>query len=235
AEDPPVALAPGVVALPDAVELDGLVADQDPPVDPARHLVAGRARRGGVDAAGDLPLEVEAEGHPLAPGPAGLVDLGRVVDPQAEGLAPEGHVVEGGLDRVVGPQALRAHLQGPGRRQRDLVVDHRHELPALPHDAGPVPGDALVRVEPAAPVAAQRTVGRGEVEVPRLVPPRLGPRLVVALVAGVEGGRPPCRGLRHGPSMARGPGAPPGYGGPPRAGAAVACPRAVPEPRVDGR
>ena len=41
AEVPPVAHAPAVVALADAVELDGLVADEDLAVDVARDLVAG--------------------------------------------------------------------------------------------------------------------------------------------------------------------------------------------------
>ena len=81
------------------------------------------------------------------------------------------------------------------------VVDHGHERPALAHQAGPVPGGALVGVEADAHVAPQRAVGRGEVEVPRLVPPRLGTHGVVAPSAAVS----PVGGAAVMGSMARPP------------------------------
>ena len=84
--------------------------------------------------------------------PRVAVHLGRVVEAEGERLAAEGHVVERHLDRVVGPQALALQLERRGRG-RHGVVDHGHERPALAHQAGPVPGGALVGVEADAHVA----------------------------------------------------------------------------------
>ena len=192
-ERPPVAHPPRVVPLADGVERDRLVPHEHLAVHPARDLVAGGARRVGVGRAVGVPVQLEPEGHPLAARVA--VHLGRVVEPEGERLAPERHVVERRLDGVVGPQALGAQLERAGPRGGHRVVDHRHERAALAHHAGPVPDRALVGVEADADVAAERAVGRGEVEVPRLVPPRLGTRLVVALVGGGQAGagRQSCR------------------------------------------
>src|SRR5690606_31975820 len=118
AEGPPVPVAPRVVPLADAVEGDRLVAHEDLAVHGAGALVAGGARPG-VDGAVGLPLEVEAEWHPLAPEVA--VHLGGVVDADGERLAAEGEVLEGGLDRVVSPEALGPDLERRRRRRPDLV------------------------------------------------------------------------------------------------------------------
>ena len=113
---PPVAHAPAVVALADAVERDRLVADEDLAVDVARHLVAGGADPRVEPAPVGLPLEVEAERHPIASQVA--VDLGRVVDGDRERLAPQRHVLERRLDDVVGPEPVGADLQRRRLRER---------------------------------------------------------------------------------------------------------------------
>ena len=189
AEVPPVAHAPAVVALADAVELDRLVADEDLAVHVARHLVAGGADPRVQPAAVGLPLEVEAEGHAIAAKVA--VDLGGIVDGDRERLAAERHVVEGRLDDVVGPQAVGADLERRRLGQRHLVVDHGDERSSLPHQAGPVPGHAEVRVQPEPHVAAERALSIGEVEVPRLAPEPLLAGWVGELVGvgELDGGR----------------------------------------------
>ena len=153
---------------------------------------AGRRRR-----RRRVPLEVEAEGHPLAAGVA--VHLGRVVEAEGERLAAEGHVVERHLDRVVGPQALAPQLERAGGRRATVwsttVTSGRPSPTSRPSTRRRVCwGRGRCARSP------QRAVGRGEVEVPRLVPPRLGTHGVVALVGG---GQPSRRGGGHGASMAR--------------------------------
>jgi hypothetical protein len=190
-----------VVALADGVDLDALVAHQHHAVDPARHLVAGGARRVHVGGAISLPLEVEPERHPVADRrPVGVVHGGGIVQPQGEGLAAERDVVERRLDVVVGPEALGADLERRRARRPHFVVDHRHQAPALAHNAGPVPGHRLVGIQTQAHIAAERGVARGEVVVPRLAPPIALSRDVVGLVGG---GQPGGYEFGHSPSLAR--------------------------------
>ena len=72
--------------------------------------------------------------------------------------------------------------------QRHLVVDDGDGRPAGAADEGVVPGAGPVRVQAEADPAADRAVGGGEVEVPRLAPQLLGAGLVPALVGRIDGG-----------------------------------------------
>jgi hypothetical protein len=62
------------------------------------------------------------------------------------------------------------------------VVDQGHQPPVLADEEGVVPADPEVGVEAETDPTAEAAVGGGEVEVPRLVPQRLGPRLVPPFV-----------------------------------------------------
>ncbi len=101
----------------------------------------------------------------------------------------------GGLDGVVGPEALGPHLERRRLRKRDVVLDHDGAAAVLAHQAGPVPGDPEVRVEPEPHVAAEGSLAVSEVEVPRLAPELLRAGLVVALVGRLDD--------RAGPDLAR--------------------------------
>ena len=116
------------------------------------------------------------------------VGLGRVIERHPERLEPEAEVIERGLDVVVGPQPLAAQLErGVAVGEGDGLVDDGDQGPVGAHHAGPVPDDPEVGVATDAHVAPERPVGRGEVEVVRLVPQRLGAGRVRGLVGRVDG------------------------------------------------
>ena len=167
-------------------------AEEDLAVDDAWHLVAGGPGVV-VRLAVGLPLEVEAHRHEVAARPAGPVQLGGIVDGHAGGLVGELPTIERVGADVLGPQTMAADLERRRLRQGHLLVDDRHRRAPGTADHGvvpagprPRPGGTEVRVQPDADPAADRAVGRAEVEVPRLAPQLLRPRVVAALV-----------GLRH--------------------------------------
>ena len=94
---------------------------------------------------------------------------------------------------VIGPQAVVAQLESTALRQRRLVVHHGNGGPPGADEVGVVPRDAQVRVQTDSHPSADGSVGGEEVEVPRLAPQLLEPRIVAAFVArediGHEGRR----------------------------------------------
>src|SRR5439155_23752878 len=96
-----VAVAPGVVALAEPVDLDPLVAHQDLALHRARLLVA---RQSGRHLSGRRldPLEVQAEADAVTT--LASVGLGRVAEGHGEGLEVDAPVLVGCVADGVGPQ-----------------------------------------------------------------------------------------------------------------------------------
>ena len=145
-ELPPVADAPGVVALAEPVELDALLPDVDRAVHRARDLVSSRGDVV-VRRANGLPLEVEGDRHLIAARNR-VVQRRGIVDAQTVGLVADGEVLERRLDDVVGPQPVRAQLETGRLRQRRLVVHHRDRLSTRTDEIRVIPRDAEVGVQP---------------------------------------------------------------------------------------
>ena len=205
---------------PQPSNLDPLVADEDLAVDPARDLVAGGGGVG-VRAAVGLPLEVEAERHPVAPQVA--VRLGRVVERRRRRPRRRPTSGRAGSRGVRRPQALGADLEAR-LRDRHVVVDHGDQRPVLADQAGPVPGHAEVRVEAEAHVAAELARPSVKSRYHDSLQSGSRPGLVAALVGGVGGGGDERR--------SRGAPGRPGHGRgrPERTGAPVPAPRVACRP-----
>ena len=93
------------------------------------------------------------------------------------------------LAHGVRPESLGPHLQVPALGRGHLVVAHGDQWSPVADEVRPVPDGAEVRVQADAHVAAELSVGRGEVEVPGLVPQLVGGvGLVLAFVARVDRG-----------------------------------------------
>ena len=151
--------ADGLMVVPSPIYRDGVV-----------YVTSGF--RGNMLQAISLAKATETQG--------GEGDRHRDDDP-LQRLDPDRDVVERGLDVVVTPQPFGSDLQAPPRK-RDVVVDHRHQGPPLPHQARPVPGDPQVGVEPEPDVGRHPGRGVGHVEIPALRPQLIVGGRVNALV-----------------------------------------------------
>ena len=182
-EGPPVADAPGVVALAVALDRQHLVAHGDRPAHQAGDLVAG----GDVVLVGHAvrrPREVQPEGGRRAR--VVPVDVGRPVVDAGRRRPVDPDAVERRLDVGVHGESGAVQTQAE-LGDREVVGDRRHHRAVGADDHGRPPGHPEVRVEPDAGVAGHPAVVGDDVEVVGLVPQRIVGRQVALLVVRLDG------------------------------------------------